>query len=153
MANKERYEFDVKIGGKTYTMVFRNRDHMAAEDLLGMDGDMLEQRVGRGMGKRIRTALVWGGTRKYHENDIPDMDTLDDVMTDFTDQLSRADDPEKAADDLLFPILGAYLRRTPQELKDERARQIQGRKDDGPKDQDKPTRKPKPKAVKNEDAA
>ena len=146
MGNRVAHEYDIKVGGQTYTLVFRNRDHMAAEDLLGMDGDMLEQRVGRGMGSRIRTALVWGGTRKYHADDIPDEDALDDFMDDLNAELEKVGDAEKAADKFLFPLLAAYLRRTPQELKDERTRQAQGGKE-GPKDQDKPKGKPKPRAA------
>lgn len=145
MANKERHEHNIKVGSKTYTIRFSNAGHREAEDFLGMDGDTLQMRVGQlRLGSRIRTALMWGGTRKYHREELPDVNSIDDLMDDLEEQYEDTEDPNVVEDGYFVPLLAAYLRADPEDIKDlfRRARG-EALKGKGKKDQDKPKGKPK----------
>lgn len=159
MANKEKHEYPIKVGSTTYTIRFSNAGHREAEDFLGMDGDTLQMRVGQlRLGSRIRTALMWGGTRKYHREALPDVDSVDDLMDELEEQFEDDKNPERVEDDYFVPLLAAYLRADPEDIKDlfrrARGEAPKGKAKEEKKDQDKPKGKPKPKAVKDkEDAA
>lgn len=145
MANKEKHEYPIKVGDKTYTLRFSNAGHREAEDFLGMDGDTLQMRVGQlRLGSRIRTALMWGGTRKYHRDDLPDVDSIDALMDDLEEQYEDDKGPNRVEDEYFVPLLAAYLRAEPGDIKDlfRRARG-EAPKGKGKQDQDKPKGKPK----------
>lgn len=108
----------------------------------------LEQYVGMGaIDNKARTALIWGGTRKHHRDEYPDEEALDDLMEDLEDSF-REQDADKVRDKFLAPLLAAYNRVPLERMQ----RVMRGEDPDeapkGPVDQDKPARKPKPKAVK-----
>lgn len=144
MANPSKHEYPIKVGRETYTLRFSNAGHREAEDFLGMDGDTLQMRVGQGrLGSRVLTALMWGGTRKYHRDDLRDVEAIDDLMDEITEQYEDDETGERARDGFVLPLMAAYLRKTPDELR----RRMNGEEEEAPKDQDKPKGKPKIKAA------
>lgn len=111
MANKSRHEYDIKIGGSTYKIRFSNRGHREAEDQMGTSGEYIQTMMNNGvMDQRLMTALLWGGTRKNHETDLPEIDDIDDLIDDMLDEL-EGDDGTKMINNFMAPLMAAYGRQ------------------------------------------
>lgn len=153
MANPTKHEHDVKIGGKTYKIRFSNRGHREAEDMLGKSGEYIQSMMDKGvMDQRLMTALMWGGTRKNHEADLPEVDDIDDLIDEMMDEVE--DDPQKMID-IMSAVMAAYARGDREAIK--KGMQRGQRRAGGTVDADEAPKgksKEKPvKAVEQQDAA
>lgn len=79
-----------------------------------MESSEIMDRINTGrVGARIVTGLFFGATRKFHRNDFPSVDDIDDYMDEIDDE---ADDDSEAGKAMLVALVAAYTRSNPSEI-------------------------------------
>ena len=116
MANPHRGEVSYEFDGKHYVLKFTNSGRIAVEDMLNMEEGEILQRIGQA-GSRIKTALFFGATRKYHARDFPNAAAASSFMDEHADAKDDAEDGgEELEIDLIASLLAAYLRQDKEEM-------------------------------------
>lgn len=73
-------------GEDRYTLKFRAKDYGEAEDIIEMSAGELEQAFKLGhVGFNTLHGLIWASTRKYHQTDLPNDNTVWDVLQEIMD--------------------------------------------------------------------
>ena len=143
------FEDDPNLERRHYTLRFSNVSHIEMENLLNLEQSEILARINTGrIGPRLITAMFYGATRKFHRREFPTTGEVDDLMDEIADE---AEDPDKETERLAITLMAAYTKVAPDELAALMGGEEPKRDSHrfaAPKDQDKPTRKPKQKAAK-----
>ena len=111
MAGSVKHEHKMKIGGRTLWVRFSNKGHRLAEDALGASGEYIQEMMNKGvMDQRLMTSLLYGGLQKYHSDDYPELEDVDDLIDDMLDEL-EGDDGTKMINNFMAPLMAAYGRQ------------------------------------------
>jgi hypothetical protein len=174
VANPEKGEVDLILfeddpeKRKHYTLRFTAGGRREMEDFLDLDTSDIELKIFGDptdpdrrikAGYRLTVGLFFGATRKYHRRDFPTIHEIDELMDLIDDE---ADDPSAEGQKLWVALIAAYTKSSVSDIEarlmgeqPSQARQKPGEANgssSGPKDQDKPTRKPKQKAASGGDS-
>ncbi len=139
------FEDDPNLEKRSYVLKFTNSGHREMEDLLNIEQSEILARIDTGrIGPRIITALFYGATRRFHRRDFPTVGEIDDLM-DLVDD--EAENPDKEGERMAIALIAAYTKSNPSEIEARMMGEDPKANSDsaGPKDQDKPTRKPRQK--------
>lgn len=119
MANPERGEVGLDVpftDDRTdhFILKFTNSGHRAMEDFLNMESSEIVWRINSGrLGARLVTGMFWGATRKFHRNEFPDVDSVDDYMDEIDDE---AENQDAAAQKMLIALIAAYTKSNPSDI-------------------------------------
>ncbi len=143
------FEDDPNLEKRSYVLKFTNSGHREMEDLLNIEQSEILARIDTGrIGPRIITALFYGATRRFHRRDFPTVAEIDDLMDEIDDE---AENPDKEGERMAIALIAAYTRSNPSDIEARMMGEEPKAQDEvvsaGPKDQDKPTRKPRQKST------
>lgn len=105
---------------KYYTLKLNNEGKSAAEEFLGVQGQALAQMIDQGMGSRLRAALFFGATRKFHARDFPRIQPHVFEFLDELDDAVQAVEQEEGIDmmrELDSSLLAAFMRTDKKRIK------------------------------------
>lgn len=147
------FEDDPNIKRRSYTLKFNTAGQVEMENWLDLENsEIAEKLFGLGpdgrqkMGSRLTAGLLLGATRRHHARELP---TIYDIF-ELMDEVEEAEDSDAETIKIGKALVAAYTKSNPDEIEAEIMGQEPGENGSeangskaAPKDQDKPTRKPK----------
>lgn len=122
-AGEVSYVFNDGKNEKHYTFKFSNRGKVETETQAEMSRQEILRSLDTGFSDKVRTALFWGATRKFHARDFPNVAMVDGFYDDFDDAIAEAEDGGwELQQELVSALMAAFLRADKNEFK----RRMQG---------------------------
>ena len=118
IAQAARNETSVRVGEDVYRIRLNNAGRIAAERFMsGGSQELKRQLATLTPSDEALAALLWGGTRKYHANDIRDEQDLYEVLDEAEEYFEdQNDDYESYNEYFAVPLISGYTRITERNL-------------------------------------